>query len=191
MIALLEGQLAAVEDGSVVVLCSGVGYRAAVSSYVLGQLAGQEAVRLHIYTYVREDILALYGFLSVDELRMFELLISVSGVGPKAALAILSLADPVAIKTAVLNRDVSILTKVSGVGKKTAERIVLDLGNKVGKIAEGVRTEAMAGGEAIDALMALGYSTAEARDVLQSVPTDIKEIGAKVKWALQHLGRKR
>ena len=190
MIALLEGQLAYIEDGSVVILCSGVGYRVAVSSYVLGRVAGQDSVRLHIHTYVREDILALYGFLSNDELRRFELLISVSGVGPKAALAILSLADPVAIKTAVINRDVSILTKVSGVGKKTAERIVLDLGNKVGKIAEGVRTEAMAGGEAIDALVALGYSTAEARDVLQAIPADIKEIGARVKWALQHMGRK-
>ena len=127
----------------------------------------------------------------MDELRMFELLISVSGVGPKAALSILSLADPIAIKTAILNHDASILTKVSGVGKKTAERVILDLENKVGKIAEGVRTEAMADSEVLDALLALGYGAGEAREALQGIPNDLNDTSAKVRWILQHLGRKR
>ena len=191
MIAKLEGLLDSVEDGFIILMAGGVGYKVSVSSFVLGKLAGQERAVLYTHTYVREDALALYGFLSMDELRMFELLISVSGVGPKAALSILSLADPVAIKTAILNHDASILTKVSGVGKKTAERVILDLENKVGKIAEGVRTEAMADSEVLDALLALGYGAGEAREALQAVPNDLKDTSAKVRWVLQHLGRKR
>jgi Holliday junction DNA helicase RuvA len=191
MIAKLEGILDSVEDGFVILMVGGVGYKVSVSSFVLGKLAGQERAALYTHTYVREDTLSLYGFLSMDELRMFELLISVSGVGPKAALSILSLADPVAIKTAILNHDASILTKVSGVGKKTAERVILDLQNKVGKIAEGVRTEAMADSEVLDALLALGYGAGEAREALQAIPGDLKNTSAKVRWILQHLGRKR
>jgi len=191
MIAKLEGLLDSVEDGFIILMAGGVGYKVSVSSFVLGKLAGQERAVLYTHTYVREDTLSLYGFLSMDELRMFELLISVSGVGPKAALSILSLADPVAIKTAILNHDASILTKVSGVGKKTAERVILDLENKVGKIAEGVRTEAMADSEVLDALLALGYGAGEAREALQAVPNDLKDTSAKVRWVLQHLGRKR
>ncbi|MEI8104154.1 MAG: Holliday junction branch migration protein RuvA [Candidatus Moraniibacteriota bacterium] len=191
MIAKLEGTLGSVEDGFVIVMVGGIGFKVTVSSFVLGKLAGQNQVSLYTHTYVREDTLSLYGFLSMDELRMFELLISVSGVGPKAALSILSLADPIAIKTAILNHDASILTKVSGVGKKTAERVILDLENKVGKIAEGVRTEAMADSEVLDALLALGYGAGEAREALQGIPNDLNDTSAKVRWILQHLGRKR
>lgn len=191
MIARLEGRLFSVEDGYAIVMTGGVGYKVFVSSYALGQLAGRDTAELFIHTYIREDTLALYGFISQDELRMFELLIGVSGIGPKAALGILSIADPVAIRTAVLQSDTSILTKVSGVGKKTAERVVLELRNKVGKIAEGQQSEVMVGSEALDALIALGYSVAEAREALKVVPADVTEVGARVKQALQNLGRKR
>lgn len=190
MIAWLEGKLFSVEDGYAVVAVGGVGYKVFVSAYTLGTLAGRDTAALHIHTYVREDTLALYGFVSSDELRMFELLIGVSGIGPKAALGILSIADPVAIRTAVLGNDTSILTKVSGVGKKTAERVVLELRNKVAKVAEGEKSEVLAGSESLDALLTLGYSAAEAREALKLVPADVADVGARVRIALKALGKK-
>lgn len=190
MIAQLDGKVSLVKDNYVIISVSGVGYKIFVSPYTLGKMAGMDDATLYTHTYVREDTLALYGFLMIEELDMFELLISVSGIGPKAALSILSIADPDTIRSAILNHDSSILTRVSGVGKKTAERVILDLENKVGHLpaASGARVSVEA--DALDALMAMGYSVAEAREALKLVPADIKDIGEKVKYALKHLGRK-
>ena len=94
------------------------------------------------------------------------------------------------IRTAILNHDASILTRVSGVGKKTAERVILDLENKVGAISEVRRAGVMVESDALDALVAMGYSVAEARDALKSIPSDVKDIGEKVKLALKNLGKK-
>jgi Holliday junction DNA helicase RuvA len=118
MIAQSEGKIAGIKGNSVILMVGGIGYQIALSAYTLGKVAGQDQVLFHIHTHVREDILALYGFLSEEELLMFELLISISGIGPKVALSILSIADVKTIRTAVVNKDPSILTRVSGVGKK-------------------------------------------------------------------------
>jgi Holliday junction DNA helicase RuvA len=190
MIAQLEGTVAGVIDTAVVMMVSGVGYRVFVSPYTLGNISGGGVVTLHTYTYVREDTLALYGFLTLEELQMFELLISVSGIGPKAGLAILSLTDPNTLKVAILNHDASILTRVSGVGKKTAERVILDLENKVGSLSDIHRTGVTLETDVLDALTAMGYSIAEAREAVKQVPTEVKDVSEKVKYALKQLGRK-
>lgn len=190
MIARLSGKNLGIRGGAVIVDVAGVGYRVQTSAYVLGKVAGSEDVTFHIHTYVREEALSLYGFLSEDELSMFESLISVSGIGPKAALGILSIADTDTIRAAIVNRDPSLLTQVSGVGKKTAERVIIELQNKV-SAPTGTGTRATsADGEAIEALLSLGYKVAEARDALKAVPADTKDVGEKVRAALRLLGKK-
>lgn len=189
MIAQLQGKIAGINGSAVIVMVGGVGYKVSVSPYTLGKLAGEDEVLLHIYTQVREDILALYGFLDEEELAMFELLISVSGIGPKVGLSILSIANVNTIKTAIVNKDPSILTRVSGVGKKTAERVIVELQNKVDAVGLEDQAGALVGQEALEALTALGYSVTEAREALKLVPVEVAEVGARVRQALRNLGK--
>jgi len=112
----------------------------------------------------------------------------VSGIGPKAALSILSLADVASIQSAIANEDASILTRVSGVGKKTADRVVLELKNKVADMGEIASARATGDSEAMEALIAMGYTVSDAREALKSVPEDVNDVGEKVKRALKGLG---
>jgi holliday junction DNA helicase RuvA len=190
MIAWISGKNRGLRGGSVIVDVAGVGYEVHVSAYVLGKVAGADDVSFHVHTYVREDTLALYGFLSEEELSMFQSLISVSGIGPKAALGILSIADIDTIRTAIVNKDPSLLTQVSGVGKKTAERVIVELQNKVSAPTGAGTGATSADGEALEALLSLGYKVAEARDALKAVPAETKDIGEKIRAALRLLGKK-
>lgn len=190
MIAKLKGKIEYMRNNYAVVDVAGVGYKVYLSVYTFGKVAAMKEANLFIHTYVREDTLALYGFLNLEELEMFELLISISGIGPKAGMGILSIATPKTIKTAILNEDPSILTKVSGIGKKTAERVILELKNKVADISVGDKEEATVDVDAIEALIIMGYSNAEARDALKNIPLDVKDVGQRVKMALKSLGKK-
>lgn len=190
MIAKLKGKIEYVKDNYVVIDVNSVGYKVYLSAYTFGKAAAFKDAELFIHTYVREDTLALYGFLALEELEMFELLISISGIGPKAATGILSIATPKTIKTAILNEDPSILTKVSGIGKKTAERVILELKNKVADISTGEKEEVAIDSDAIEALVSMGYTASEARDALKSVPQDVRDVGQRVKMALRAIGKK-
>ncbi len=190
MIAKIKGKIEYAKDKYVVVDVNGVGYKIFLTTYALGKVAGQEQADFFIHTYVREDAIDLYGFLNMEELDMFELLISISGIGPKAGLGILSIATPKTIKTAILNEDSSILTKVSGVGKKTAERVILELRNKVADLPEGEKEGTVSDADAIEALISMGYSVTEARDALKLVSKDVTDIGQRVGLALKNLGKK-
>lgn len=190
MIAQLEGKIAGIRGNCVILSVGGVGYQIFVSAYTLGKVAGMDQVLFHIHTHVREDQLALYGFLHEDELSMFELLISISGIGPKVALSILSIADVKTIRTAIVNKDPGILTRVSGVGKKTAERVIVELQNKVESVDIDDQAGALAGQDAIEALVSLGYSVTEAREALKSVPADVADVGKRIRQALRNLGKK-
>ncbi len=189
MIAKIKGKIEYLRDNYAVVDVNGVGYKIFVTDYTFGKLASKKDINLHIYTYVREDILALYGFLDLEEKEMFELLISVSGIGPKAALGILSIAEPKTIQTAVLNEDASVLTRVSGVGKKTASRVILELKNKIAEMPSADKEKAVADSEAIEALQSMGYSVSEAREALKSVPKNIKDVSERIKMALKNIGK--
>lgn len=190
MIATLKGNIELLRDTYVILDVGGVGYKIFVSPYTMGKLAGTGSALLYTHTYVREDSLALYGFMSLEELEMFEMLISISGIGPKAGLGILSIADPRTIRTAIANEDSSILTKVSGVGKKTAERVILELRSKIGQLPAHEKHEVSADADALDALMAMGYPVTQAREALKHVPAEITDAAKRVTAALKILGRK-
>ncbi len=190
MISKLTGTIDFLRDSYAVVDVGGVGYKVFLTAHTMGMIAGKTNVQLYIHTYVREDILALYGFVEFDELEMFELLISISGIGPKAALGILSIADPKTVRTAVLNEDPAILTRVSGVGKKIAQRVILELKNKIPDIPMYEKNQIVSDSDALEALVTMGYSVSQARETLKDIPSDIKDVGERVKMALKNLGRK-
>ena len=190
MIATLKGNLEFLNDSYAVIDVNGVGYKVFISAYTMGKLAGASAIFIYTHTYVREDSLSLYGFLSLEELEMFEMLISISGIGPKAGMSILSIADAKTIRNAIANEDPSILTKVSGVGKKTAERVILELRNKIGQLGTHEKQEVSADSDAIDALIAMGYSVTQARETLKLVPNEITDVAKRVTAALKLLGKK-
>jgi holliday junction DNA helicase RuvA len=190
MLAKIKGKLEYTKDNYVVVDVNGLGYKIFVTIYTLGKIVGQENVELFLHTHVKEDAIELYGFLTMEELEMFELLISISGVGPKSGLGILTVAVPKTIKTAILNEDASILTRVSGIGKKTAERIILELKNKIADLPAGDKEEAVSDMDAIEALTGMGYSASEARDALKMVSKEVKDMGKRIGMALQNLGKK-
>lgn len=190
MIAQLEGKMVGMRGNGVILMVGGVGYYVFVSTYTLGKLAGREEVLLHIHTHVREDQLNLFGFLDEEELHMFELLISVSGIGPKMGLSILSIADIKTIRLAIVNKDPSLLTRVSGVGKKTAEKLIVELQNKVTAVAGDNDGDAAAGQDALEALTSLGYTVTQAREALKQVPVEVTDVSARIRAALKTLGKK-
>lgn len=182
MIAYVKGVLADVKEDSVIVEAGFIGYNIHVAGNVLGYLppVGSE-VKIYTYTYVREDAFLLYGFLAKDDLEMFKKCITVSGIGPKGALALLSVMDADSLRFAILSGDAKAISKAPGVGARTAERLILELKDKV-KTEDIFRNEkedipkglAEPGGnaqkkEAAEALTALGYSSAEALKAVNGV----------------------
>lgn len=190
MIAKLKGTIDFLHDSYAVVDVGGVGYKIFITTHTFGMIAGRSDLELYIHTYVREDTLALYGFLEFAELEMFELLIAISGIGPKAALGILSIANPKTVATAVLNEDPTILTKVSGVGKKIAQRVILELKNKISDISALEKAQISSDSDALEALVAMGFSVSQVRETLKGISPDVKDVGQRVKLALKDLGKK-
>ncbi len=188
MIASLKGTVSFKGEKFLVIDTGGVGYKVYASTDLLSKVKQDiEKIYLYIHTHVREDSLDLYGFESMEELEFFEMLISVSGIGPKGALIILSVATTSTLKTAISTGDVGYLTKISGIGRKTAEKMVLELRDKLGKleIGEGMRDEL----DALEALKSLGYREHEAREALKQV-TPNSDTNTKLKEALKILGSK-
>lgn len=188
MIGRLEGTLHSAHAGFVILSVGGVGYRVSVTRETLASLKGVKAVALWTHLAVREDALDLYGFTTEEELRFFDMLLTVPGIGPKSALAVLDIASISTLRSAISAGNASYLTNVSGIGKKTAEKIVLELKDKVGAGTES-RTASLKGDEeALEALRALGYSQAEARDALRKVPAEVEKSSARLREALRILG---
>jgi len=192
MIALLQGKIELKTDKFVILNINGVGYKVFCSAVTLEKLAGESAknkqAKLFIHLYPRENLLDLYGFLSFEELEFFEMLISISGIGPKAGLAVLSIASLKDLMASIASGQVSLLTKVSGIGKKTAERVILELSSKI--LVPGAEvSKLMADDEAIDALVSLGYTNRQAREGLKQVSGKIKGTTNRIKQALKILGK--
>ena len=190
MLSYIEGKIIFRGKDFIIVKSNSIGFKV----FVLANLNTEnDEVELFTHLNVREDALTLYGFSKYKELELFELLISISGIGPKAGLGILSLADPETVKLAITKGDVSILTRVSGIGKKTAERVVLELRNKVSVSdtagLEEKSKEINDQTDAIDALVGLGYNANEAKRALSEVPSEVKDVGERIKMALKGLGR--
>lgn len=179
MIGALKGTVAQLEaDYCIIDTAGGVGYRVFMPGAHLAQLTMGKEIRVHVHTAVREDAIMLYGFLSREYYDLFEILLTVSGVGPKMALGILSAIKPDAFYLAVRNKDVKMLVKLPGVGKKTAERMLLELKDKISGSAgetDEIQETVDAGGsgavaEAIEALVSLGYTNSEIMPVLKQIP---------------------
>lgn len=184
---MLTGTVADLALGNVVLDVSGVGYLVAVRPTDALEFRVGTTLSLHTYLAVREDALDLYGFTSRDDLAVFELLIELPKIGPKSALAILSQASTELLKKAVASQDAAYLSKMSGMGKKTAEKIVQGLKDKFED--DGTTGAAhSADGDVIDALLALGYSEREARAAVPKLDPDA-DTNARVKQALRLLSR--
>lgn len=187
MIAFVKGNLADVESDRVIIDVGGIGYNVFVSSYTIGRLPLEgNVVKLYTYLNVKEDLMQLYGFLTKDELRIFKLLIAVNGIGPKGGLGILSYLTPDDLRFAVMANDVKAISAAPGIGKKTAEKLILELKDQLGTIetTEAVDAERITGNfipskemqtEAVQALVALGYGSTEALRAVTNVMTDQEE----------------
>jgi len=191
MISYLEGRVVSKTDRVVIILAGGVGYKVFMPPGVTAKVpqAGS-IVKVHTHLHVREDGMELYGFLDRTELELFELLLAVSGVGPRVALTLISADKPGVLAGAIAAEDKVFLTKVSGVGKRIAEKVIVELKDKVGNLSFGVeKANAALDGDAIDALISLGWNVREARDALKKVPKEIIKTEFRVKEALKLLGK--
>lgn len=204
MIAYVRGYLEDVSEGNAVVDVNGIGYNVKISGSTMNELPNlHDEVKLYTYTYVREDQFSLFGFMDKDELEMFKLLITVNGIGPKGALGILSIMNATDLRFAILAADTKMIAKAPGIGKKTAERVIIDLRDKIsmedtmeialdrGSASKGTGAESSvsaARNEAVEALTSLGYGASEALKAVKKVDdADENDVEAILKSALKYL----
>ncbi len=193
MISFLRGRIINKGLNYAIIETHDLGYQVFAGETLLNDLKIGAEIELYTHHQVKEEASDLYGFKSLEDLELFELLLTVSGVGPKSALGVLSIAAAGDIKEAIVRGDADLLTKVSGIGKKTAERLVLELKNKVirsGGATVTLNSALSSGGDEIDALMSLGYSLSEARAALNLVDAAMTDSAARVKAALKKMKQK-
>ncbi|EGD49066.1 Holliday junction DNA helicase RuvA [Ruminiclostridium papyrosolvens DSM 2782] len=201
MFAYIKGTVEVKNNDSIIVEAGGIGYRIFTALSTINNL-GQTGTTVKIFThyYVREDIAALYGFGTMEELSMFEMLLAVSGVGPKAAISLISTLSPSRFALAVVSQDTKSLTKAQGIGMKMAQRIILELKDKISKeqltasIPTAGSENSFAPGdsvlsEAVSALMVLGYGSVEASGIITGIYEDGMSVEDLIKKALKSLSR--
>lgn len=191
MIAHLIGKVTEKLNSSVILDVHGVGYEVTISAPDHEVLSLENEVKLYTYHALRENAEELYGFSSLAAKKLFEMLISVNGIGPKAAISILSLGTPEAVRNAIANTDAAFIAKASGVGKKSAERVIVDLRDKVGipshygaTDTSFIVSDVQAGDEALDALIALGFPLKEATTALAEIDTSLP-VEERIRLALK------
>ncbi len=189
MIAYLKGEIIYSNDKFLILNTGNVGYKVSVTPETILLCEEGKQIALFIYTAVRENSIDLFGFINKEELSFFELLLDVSGIGPRSALSIIGLAPIETVKSAIATGDVAYLNKVSGIGRKTAEKIIIELRDKLQnyKIIDGTSSTLREDGDIIEALKSLGYSQNEARDALKQVPPSTEGTNARIKEALKVL----
>lgn len=195
MISYLQGKILHKGPGFLVITTGNIGYKVFVNEKLFPKTEKGQEIELYTHQYVREDALDLYGFDSWEQLNLFELLLSISGIGPKSALSATSIAEASEFREYISRGDSSLLTQVSGIGKRTADRIVVELRDKMGALSPSSESEsATEGGDGssitsdeIDALMALGYSMTQAREALKKVDPEVKDSGQRIKEALRNI----
>ena len=190
MIASIEGRIRGVSKNAVIVDVGGVGLRVLCPQPTVVAARTGEPIFLHTHLIVREAELTLVGFATADELALFEHLIGISGVGPRLALALLSGMAPDALRLAVGQDQPDVLARIPGIGKKTAQKIVLELKDKIGtvEVSEGLAALTEADAAVIDALTALGYSIVEAQRAVQGLPRDVTDVEERLRRALSSFG---
>jgi Holliday junction DNA helicase RuvA len=191
MISHITGKIIYEDLGSVVIETAGIGYKVYISNDTLSEITKFQNKPVSLWTYqvIREDISDLYGFLNKEELDFFELLISISGIGPKTGLSVLNASSIENLKTAIATGETSYLTKISGIGKKLAEKIVFELKEKIG-FGIDKKSESMKGDtDVLEALVSLGYGERDVREAIKKLPREIVGTSNRVKNALQILGK--
>ncbi|OGZ58128.1 MAG: Holliday junction DNA helicase RuvA [Candidatus Spechtbacteria bacterium RIFCSPHIGHO2_02_FULL_43_15b] len=187
MIIFVKGNIQYIGKDFVEVFCGNIGYKVFCPAKSLSKFSKGESLELFTHLHIREDAHNIYGFTTREERDFFEVLLNISGIGPKSALGILNAAPLDMLKNAIASGDMSILTRVSGIGQKIAQRIILELKGKLevlpGKAGDNVRE----GGDVIEALVGLGYSRVQAQGAVSSIPSAIKGVENKVKEALKIL----
>ncbi len=187
MIGSLEGIVKRKDIHSLILDVGGVGYKIFATTETCLDVSEGETLSLWTYLAVRETALDLFGFKDKETLDIFELLITISGIGPRTALGILNVASPSMLRQAVAEGDTSYLTRVSGIGKKIAEKIVLELRDKLEVSDQDRNPNLQAEGDALEALVSLGYSERDARGALKEVSKEVKSASERVKEALKIL----
>lgn len=194
MLSTIEGNIEEIGDKYVVVTAGGLGYTLTVVPKILPTLSKRKGlVKFHVYSRLnmREGDFELYGFTARADMDLFRMLTSISGLGPKTAMNILSTVEPEHLKSAVINEDPQALRKVSGLGAKTAQRLVVELQGKVDWIAApaGSADSLSVQAQAMEALVGLGYTHAQAKDALKEVSGKAGDLTDHVRRALKHLGK--
>lgn len=193
MIASLSGTVSHIGRDFLIISVGGVGLRVAAPRNVLEDVGGiGRSISLYTHLIVRETELSLYGFHSEEDLALFELLLGVNGVGPKVALAILSTLSPELLKNGILKEEAAVLQRVPGIGKKTAERIMFQLRDKLDftDLEGAAPFVSDIDADVIDILTGLGFSIVEAQAAIQTLPREVTEIDNRVQLALQYLDQK-
>ena len=193
MIASLSGNVLKIEATSLIIGVGGVGVRVFVPRTVLENVGGAgRHIKLHTHLIVRETELTLYGFETEEDLHLFEILLGVNGVGPKVGLAILGTLSPELLKSAIMREETAVLQRVPGIGKKTAERIMFQLRDKLdlSSLETAVSFVSDVDADVIDFLTGLGFSIVEAQSALQNLPREAKTVDERVQLALQYLDQR-
>lgn len=189
MIAHLSGKIQYIGDNFLEISSGSIGYKVFCSPKTLGAYSVAQDAEIFTHLHVREDDLSLYGFQTREERDFFEILLGVSGIGPRGALGVLSGAALDLLKKAIGSGDTSVLTRVSGIGKKKAQRIILELKDKLGDAGYAGDESLKDAGDVIEALIGLGYSRYQAQQALRKIPEHMEGVEQKVKEALKILGK--
>lgn len=200
MISYIKGTLEYINENSIIIESNNIGYEISIPLSGITRLPSLgESVKVHTYLYVREDAMQLYGFITRDDLDIFKNLITVNGIGPKGALGILSSVTPDELRLAIISDDVKTISKAPGIGKKTAQKLILDLKDKIklNEYTDAISTEIQLSNtdkasstrnDAIEALVSLGYSNSEAVNVIKTIEiTDVTTVEEILKSALRKL----
>ena len=192
MISTIAGKVTATGSDSVILDVQGIGFEIAIPKTLATELKIGEPVMLYTHLHVREDILALYGFATPEDKRFFNLFLSVEGIGPRLALAILSTLSLDVIRGAIVSEKPEIFSRVHGIGKKTAQKILIQLQGKISNEGEGYLIQRISSvdEEVLEALVGLGYSVVEAQSAVQSLPADTPDtVEDKLRLALQYFNQ--
>lgn len=188
MIGALRGSVLGTLRADLLVEVGGVGYRVSVTADTLTSVVEGQDILLYTHEAVRETADDLYGFLEKEDLVWFELLLTVSGIGPKSALAIMNTVDRRSLQDTIARNDAQTLSQTYGIGKKTAEKVVLELKEKVGSVQDSAVTRG-SDGDVVDALVGLGYSVKEARDTARALPHTLTTTEEKIREAIKLASR--
>jgi len=191
MIGALRGKSQRLGSNSIIIFCQDVGYKVAVNTKIIEKIKEDKDLFIYIHTHVKDDCLELYGFLTGEDLFLFELLIEVSGVGPKTALLVLERSEK-EIREAIISSDVEFFTTIPRIGRKNAQKIIIELKSKLGSLVELDLTGKTDGQtkEVIEALTIMGFKRAEVGQVLRQLPKELVTTEEKVKEALKRLGKR-